>query len=361
VQGPDERHHHHPTRLTRLLAASLALLVYAAPAHAAPPRFAALPSPSAPLSSEPPLSGGALSTTERVRHRVQSHTTVGVSVDRAGTPFLVTATQRLDVRVLGDYFFTIGAPVAAVEAAPGSASTPGLRANAIIWAGFNPGRRLLAARARLDPRAVAPHLPLRIERRGSSTLLVNTTGATVGAYSADAQRGPLETYARRVVAALHRRATPLGGGVYLTSRPRPIRLHVVAPLAVRGTVGRRRVDAVVSGTLVVPSAGEVRLTVAPVLPTAAGFRFGGTARQLLDRLTRLLLTSARTRQYETFLGNPDPTGASSTVYVYRTVNRVDVFTQPPPSHPGRDWTKTIAIAAALVAAFGVGVVVWSRS
>jgi hypothetical protein len=43
------------------------------------------------------------------------------------------------------------------------------------------------------------------------------------------------------------------------------------------------------------------------------------------------------------------------------VNRVDVFTQAPPSHPGRDWTKTIAIAAALVAAFGVGVVVWSRS
>ena len=88
---------------------------------------------------------------EGFRHRVAATTRSTVAVDPSGTPFAVHATQRLDVRVLGDYFFTIGAPLLDVAAAPGSASTPGLRATAILWAGFNPGTRVLIARATLDP------------------------------------------------------------------------------------------------------------------------------------------------------------------------------------------------------------------
>jgi hypothetical protein len=291
---------------------------------------------------------------------VRSATTVEVSVDRRGTPFAVVATQRLDVRVLGDYAFTIGAPVRAVEPTPGSASTPGLRANAILWAGFDPGRRLLAARATLEPRAVAAALPLRIEPRGPATALVNVTGVTVGAYTAAARTAPLRLYARQVAAALARGETPLGGGAYLTSAPSSVKVRVVAPLHVRGTVGRRRVDALVDDTLVVPSTGAVRLTVVPVLPAARELA-AATGTALLDRLTRVLLTVARTRQYASFLGNPDPTGASATTYVYRTASPPQALPAAPLSHDGRGWTTTLAIVVAAAAAAGVGIVVWSRS
>ena len=75
------------------------------------PHYVALPSGVAPLSLTPPLGNGATAANENVRHRVIARTTVRVSVTPDGTPFAVVATQRLDVRVLGDYFFTIGAPV----------------------------------------------------------------------------------------------------------------------------------------------------------------------------------------------------------------------------------------------------------
>ena len=71
---------------------------------------------------------GAFSSSESTRHRVNAVTSVGISIDRSGTPFAITASQSLDVRVAGDYFFTIGAPLQDVAALPGSDSTPGLRA-----------------------------------------------------------------------------------------------------------------------------------------------------------------------------------------------------------------------------------------
>ena len=83
--------------------------------------------------------------------------TSSVAIDRSGTPFAVTATQRLDVRGVGDYFFTIGAPVLA---RPGARRTPRrFRAcgpGPILWAGFNPGERLLVARATLGAGAGSP-------------------------------------------------------------------------------------------------------------------------------------------------------------------------------------------------------------
>jgi len=149
-------------------------------------QYSPLPSPAAPLSNVPPLGGGASSSTERVHHRVDAVTTVRVAINGHGAPFAVTATQSLDVRVTGDYFFTIGAPVATVEAAPGSDSAPGLRTASIVWAGFNPGRRTLAARATLDPARASAALPLRVEVSSGVTTLVNETAVTVGTIAAEA-------------------------------------------------------------------------------------------------------------------------------------------------------------------------------
>src|SRR6478736_1408928 len=98
--------------MKRLAFAAAAALTCTGVARAAiPGTFVALPSPVAPLSWSPPLSGGATATNEIVRHRVNARTRVDVALDEDGTPFRIVATQRLDVRVKGDYFFTVGAPL----------------------------------------------------------------------------------------------------------------------------------------------------------------------------------------------------------------------------------------------------------
>jgi hypothetical protein len=351
--------------MSRIALAMLAGLAVAASAHAAPrANYVSLPSPLAPLSASPPLSGGATAAAEGLRHRIAAKTTVDVALDRTGAPFAVTATQRLDVRVLGDYFFTIGAPVLDVEAAPGSASTPGLRSASILWAGFNPGRRTLIARATLDPPASAPSLPLRIEATPGRVKLVNTTGVTTGSYTADALVPPLVRYLAQLERQVARGETPTSGGAYVTSKPISTTLRIVVPLRVTGTVGRHKVNAVVeANALIVRAGGPVRLTVTPAVPQRllSDPTGGQSGRRLLERASRATLTLARMHQYQTFLGNPDPSGGNATTYTYRSASRP----APPPVaiayFPQRDWMTTIAIVAGLLLAAAGGLFVWSRS
>jgi hypothetical protein len=351
--------------MKQLALAVLTGLAVAASAQAAPrANYVSLPSPLAPLSASPPLGGGATATAEGFRHRIAATTTVDVSLDPGGAPFAVRATQRLDVRVLGDYFFTIGAPVLDVEAAPGSASTPGLRAASILWAGFNPGRRMLSARATLDPTAAAPSLPLRVEVAPGRVTLVNTTGITAGSYAAEALVPPLARYLAQLKRQVALGRTPTSGGAYVTSKPVATGLRIVVPLRVTGTVGGRKVDALVDGARVtVQGDGPVRLTVTPAVPRRLldDPTSGLSGRQLLERASRASLTLARMRQYQTFLGNPDPSGSNETTYAYRTAARP----APPPvaavTAPGRDWATTIAVAAGLLVAVAGALVVWSKS
>jgi hypothetical protein len=351
--------------MKQLVLAVAAGLVVAASAHAAPPaHYASLPSPFAPLSPSPPLGGGATSTSEGFRHRIAAKTSVDVSLDRDGSPFAVHATQRLDVRVLGDYFFTIGAPLLDVEAAPGSESTPGLRAASILWAGFNPGHRVLIARATLDPAAAAPSLPLRVEVIPGRVTLVNTTGVTVGSYTADALVSPLVQYLAQLRRQVAHGQTPTSGGAYVTSKPAATGLRVLVPLRIRGTIGPRKVDALVEGDrLTLRADGAVRLTVTPAVPERLldGTTAGLAGRRLLERAARAALTLARMRQYQTYLGNPDPTGPNETTYVYRSAARP----LPPPVAAvvtsKRDWATTIAVAAGLLLATAAALVVWSKS
>ena len=333
-------------------------------AFAAPPgSFVTLPSPVAPLSGSPPLSGGATATSEIVRHRVDAHTRVAVALDAHGTPFRVVATQRLDVRVKGDYFFTIGAPLRAVEAAPGSDSTPGQRATAITWAGFNPGRRTLTARATLDPALAAMSLPLRVEVAPGRVTLVNATGVSATSYTAGVVAPPLRAYFAELKRDVDRDVVPSSGGARVTTRTSPTRVRVVTPLHVSGVVGRRRVDALLEDRLVLRASGPLRLTVTPARPARLlDARVAGlSGRALLDRVSRTVLTLARTRQYRSFLGNPDPTGRSATTYVYRTA----APPAPPPVVAApvstRSWGSTLAVAGGLLLALVAAAFVWSRS
>jgi hypothetical protein len=325
-----------------------------------------LPSPLAPLTGSPPLGGGAHSSGEGVQHRVGSTVRVTVAVDRAGAPFAIRAVQRLDVRRVGDYTFSISAPVARVEAAPGSESTPGQRTGAILWAGFAPGRRVLASAADLQLDA-ASSLPLAVEVADGRLTLRNQTAVTTTTFAADAQ--PQELLAtlagfRRAVAT---GAPPTGGTAMLTSPVRPVRVRVSAPLGVTGTIGGRRVDLVLGGTAhplaaTFPS-GPVRLAVRP-LPASELLHpaAGESGRALLARTIRASLELARARQYDTFLGNPDPAGSSRTTYAYLTARRAAAApVVAEAGHNARNWWETALWIVGGVAALGVGAVVWSRS
>jgi hypothetical protein len=301
-----------------------------------------------------------------VRHRVDATTRVQIAVDADGAPFRVRATQRLDVRTLGDYFFTIGAPLTDVEAAPGSEATPGLRATSFLWEGFNPKRRVLAATAELEPGAAANSLPLRLERVGGQTLLTNTTATTVPSFTADAPKQQLLAYLAGLSRAAATRVTPTGGGTAITSPLRPVRLRVSAPLLVEGSIGSARVHVVLGGAThelrASFPAGRVDLTVRPVLPLELlAARRGTSGRALLAQATLASLEFARSRQYDAFLGNPDPLGRSGTIYVYRSGVRAAPVAAPTSTAAGRSWLRTALIGLGLVTLLAVATIAWSRA
>jgi hypothetical protein len=341
----------------RVLAAGAATLACAGTAHAAP--RVALPSPIAPLSAQPPLAGGARTSAENVAHSVSSSTNVAVAIDRAGTPFAVTATQRLDVRGIGDYFFTIGAPVLAVRAPADSAAVPGLRTGSILWAGFNPGERRLVARATLEPAKAVSALPLRIRVRGNTITLENATRVTVGTFAADAPRAPLIAYLARLRAEVAHGRTPLQVNVPISSTPSSVRITVSAPLHVTGTIGRQRLDLLLAGRTRIRGSGRIDLRAEPVESVDAVTAAGGRA--LLHEAIRATLTLARANQFDEFLGNPDPAGSSRTVYAYRTASPPHAAPIASVGHHHRTWIETTLIVAALAAALVAGAALWARS
>ena len=89
-------------------------------------------------------------------------------------PAQIRVRQRLLVRGKGDYQLAIGGPIDDALPAPGSQSTPGLRTDQLLWAGFSPGRKVLAADVLLRPRAAAQYLPVRLRLQGEGDRTVLT-------------------------------------------------------------------------------------------------------------------------------------------------------------------------------------------
>jgi hypothetical protein len=360
VQVAHERHDHHPARLI-VLAAAVAMLAAAPSAKAASPRFWALPSPLAPLSSAPPLGSGALASGEGHPHRVFAATRVHIAVDSAGTPFAVRAVQRLDVRRIGDYSFQIGAPALDVRAAAGSEATPGLRSGTYLWQGFNPGRRTLAAQVELEPAAAAESLPLRLDVTGDRVILRNITALTVPAFGADARVPSLLAYLASVRRAVTAGQLPSGGGAVVTSALQPVRVRIDVPLLVTGTIGTRRIRLVLDGSASFPR-GPVRLQVTAQPPLALLTpRPGETGRALLLRATRATLTLARLHQYQAYLGNPDPGGISRTTYVYVSGRRAAAAPTAITQSSHRGWLATVLIVIGSLGALVIAAVAWARS
>jgi hypothetical protein len=384
VQGPHRGHDHSASEIggrplrALAIAGAAALVAVAAAAGATPPRVVfSLNDPATVRAGEPPLTGAASGEREpQLFHQgVASREHVVVGVDAAGRPVSVSVVQRLRVSGMGDYLYTVPAPVLSVARTDDSQSQPGQRAGAILWAGFSPGVRLLGARVRLGLAHAGAVLPLRLSIRVAAGQVVltlrNTTSTRVQTASA---RGDVRTL-MHVLDLARRGVYPRGGvGVTVQTPVLPREAIVEAPFAVRGEVsfrgGRRRQFSFVLGdgrplSRVLRFSGVapvIHVTAEPVLPRrtlAAGAALN--SRQLLAVAEDAYLRAARVHQYETFLANPG-LGRTSSSADYTYVSAAPRAVPVPTTHHGGGLGTlglVLVVAGGIVLAGGL-VVVWAQ-
>ena len=126
------------TRRAWSLCTLAAACAFAPAAHAAGTPIL-LPSVRTTLTPGPPLTAATVQGEVLYPPGMTSDQQVLVGVDANGKPVTLHVVQRLELPKLGDYSFTVPGPISDVEEAPGSDSQPGLRRDAIIWAGFSSG------------------------------------------------------------------------------------------------------------------------------------------------------------------------------------------------------------------------------
>jgi hypothetical protein len=360
------------------------LAAAAAPAVAAEQRIL-LPSAHQQLQVTPPLRGApVLNETRFPATGVRNSERVLVGIDATGKPLSVDVIQRLTLVGLGDYTFAVPGPVTGVSAVLGSASEPGLRQGSILWSGFSPGRKVLAARATLRLAAAALVLPFRLTiTQDGGTLTLR--GENVSQLPSTVPVGP--SSGAEVAAALD--ATRAGSlrrpalqEVYVgvPGAPRTVQEPIAAPLRVTGEVGRIPVRYLLgdggpnSFVLRVPaaSAPKLRIVVRAVTPARLLTPPGGSATwvdalrrrrvepgRILELASRARLSLARAIDYQAFLANPDPHGTSEATYVYETAAKPAPAAGPQPASGGNGWT-TLVLAAAVVLAAGGLVVLWAH-
>jgi hypothetical protein len=261
-----------------------------------------------------------------------------------------------------------------VAPGPGTQSQPGARRDAILWSGFSAGRRVLSARASLGLRETVGLLPLRVRVDGDRLTLENATVVTVTAPTGVVDRAAVARYLDRLRAL----APDVPTRVFFAeaSGVAARRFAVESPLHVTGTAGGRPVDVVLGGgsplrTSLPLDEGPVELTVEPAPPhglleppggagswQAAASRVGGA--ELVKRTVEVLLRLSRMRQYDRFLGNPDPNGPSTTTYVYRSGAAPITPAVEPVSGDSDSWRTPLFVALAVAGALA-GLVVWSRA
>jgi hypothetical protein len=362
------------TRSARLLC------VGAAACALAPPAFAAgtpilLPSVRTTLTPGPPLTATNVSGEVLYPPGMTSDQKVLVGVDSTGKPVSVRVLQRLELPKLGDYSFVVPGPVIDVEAAPGSQSEPGLRRDAILWAGFSSGHKTLASLATLRPAAASSRLPFRLSlARDGDTLVVR--GENTSTAHAPVLVGPLSVKQADKTLRQTRRYVSLGVSApdlyaKVTQTPQSKTETIVAPLDVRGQVGTSTFHYLLGDGMPLsfehriehaPTNAKLRVVVTPVPPKRLLRTHVTNARNALHTVSKVRLTVARALQYQTFLSNPNPTGRSKAIYVYERAKRTAASQTITSSGDGGTsaWPTFLAVALGVLGA-GALVVVWAHS
>lgn len=359
---------------TRRLVLALCAAALALP-WAAGARTVTLPWPPQVLPQRPPLAprvSGPLPISPRFFRRVPNRERVVVGLDEDGTPNSVRVQQTLVLKRLGDYVFAIPAPVLSVLPGPGTGSPPGQRTNQILWQGFSPGTRRLSAIADLRVDESAPLLPVKVhvEQRGGRSVVVieNVTGVTAKSYTAEVEPVGLGQVLRRIRNAIRRNLSAEGLNVEAHGPQRPVDVEVAAPLRVSGTAGSQRFSAVLDGV----RRKELRVAVPGAEPPKISMRVrtadvpdrvrpAQTVDTQLANTIDLELTYARKRQYDQFLAAADPSGRSSTAYVYRTSTRPVAAAPVETSGSSGNALSWIALGLVLAVGLPVAAVLWARS
>jgi hypothetical protein len=360
--------------MRRVVVAGAVAAALWAPAAGAAPAPVSLPWPPEVLPRTPPLApkaSGVLPLPIRFLRALENRERVVVGMDENGKPHSVRVLQTIVLKRLGDYVLTVPAPVLSVTPGPGTESQPGRRENQILWEGFSPGRRVLAAWADLRLAESVAGLPVEVKVEPGAVTVRNATGVTVPSFSAEPDPVSLNQVSGRVRSSIKADVFPEGLNVGLRGSKTPEQLRVAAPLRLRGTVrvgGERipfsgRLDGVRRSELRVPiPEGDPKIEV-QVRPDDIELpRPASDPRALLAQTIALELTYARVRQFDQFLSSPDQTGPSEATYIYRTTN--------PPLRPqelipfGEDEDHTvgwIVLALGLAVALPAAAVVWAHS
>ena len=336
-----------------------------APGSAVGARLVLFPAPLTQLTPAPPFPPPDTVLPNVFRPPIRSNELIAVGTDGEGRVVSVDATQRLVLAKVGDYRLSVPAPAEDVEAGPGSESSPGLRRGAILWAGFSGGRKVLSAKASLEPGATALLLPLRLRVSEGSVRLENATTATASTFIANGD--PVQLAEILDTLRTDPQGRKLGQSTYVkvTGRVRDARMRVTAPLEVTGRIGDREVSLVLGDgrptvrTILARGRPSLELTVEPVPPASLLAR---RTRPSWTEALRASLTLARVRQYNALLANPDTLGPVDARYQYRSAAAP---TPVPPAPTEQDaglgaWMLALIIAGSLAAAGGLAVL-WANS
>lgn len=355
------------------------------------PLVTAIPGRHARLGSALLLAGGRGLLDNHAPGAVAIVTAIDVAVDEGGRPVGGRLRQDLTLDGVGDYVLEI--PEEADRAATpegasdeqGAPSRPGLRDGTVVWEGFSPGRRVLAAVADLGPDAMGNRFPVRLTisppgaggGAGPVTVTIaNATTLPVPVADGTPAAAPLAEALAAARAELAAGRFPRAGSAGV-------------PLTIPGTAGP---NASVSVTPTVTVGGEVRfgdgarpaagpldaglplalvgagpvalgltLSFQPPPPgaLAADLRTEEGRRQGLRALQTVLATGLRARDYGPYLAGVDRA-------VTTTGFTVGLAPPPPPAPvpPPRPQADGRTIAIALLGALGLAAVTmtaWRRS
>ena len=202
-----------------LVAGAVAAALWAPAAGAAPP--VSLPWPPEVLPRTPPLApetSGALPLPPRFVRGLDNRERVVVGIDEDGKPHSVRVLQTIVLKRLGDYVLTVPAPVLSVTPGPGTESQPGRRENQILWEGFSPGRRVLAAWADLRLAESVAGLPVEVKVEPGAVTVRNATGVTVPSFTAEPDPVSLGQVSGRVRSSIKADVFPEGLNVGLRGK-----------------------------------------------------------------------------------------------------------------------------------------------
>jgi hypothetical protein len=393
--------------MRRALLAGAAAALLAPAAALADVQQVLLPGPTPYPTASPPLATVGAPPWATLTFKIHARTDqlVRTGVDAQGRVVSVRALQRLHLTGTGDYLIVVSAPVLDVRAAPGSQSQPGQRRGQILWSGFSTKRRLLASDATLQPPAVRPFLPLRLEARrdGDRYELTVTNATTTAEIAFQGASTPANVAAlldrTRADSLARRRLRPGYVAISGLVSQRPRKLQIAAPFRVAGELrfpsapssasggtltGRTVRFAFVLGDeqpltrrIAVVGGGEPKLrleaepdaVVRGLTPpggasswTAAVTRRPFPADALLERLIELRMELVRADQFQGFLSNPDQLGRNRTVYVYATAAAPARATSSSPggSSSGGVLVALLAVGGSILAA-GAALVAWAHS